>query len=322
MAIDFKKLPKFADLPVKAGAPADSTWGLWGEDDELGCVNMLSAEGIAKAAKLVKRGKMFRLDTPINYANPPLFGRSRAHHQVVRFEQFLAQDDTLDGYNTQEGAQWDGLSHMGYPPAQAFYNGVKRDDIKAGPEGKLGIDKWKDRIAGRGVLLDVFKYRQDAGSPLNPGAAEEYAVDDLEGARRAQGVEFEGGDILLVRTGWLEYYMNLPQSEKNKMGSMEGMTACGLSNARETVEWLWNNHVAMLGTDCPAVETWPWQDFETEALHYRTLALLGLPIGEQFILADLAADCHADGVYEFMITSAPLNLPGAVASPPNALAIK
>ena len=71
-------------------------------------------------------------------------------------------------WGSQEGAQWDGLSHVGYPPADAFYNGVKRDDIKDGPDGKLGIDKWKDRIAGRGVLIDVFKYRQDAGNPLNP----------------------------------------------------------------------------------------------------------------------------------------------------------
>ena len=38
--------------------------------------------------------------------------------------------------------------------------------------------------------------------------------------------------------------------------------------------------------------------------------------------ADLAADCAADGRYEFMFTSAPLNLPSGVASPPNALAIK
>ena len=30
MAVDFDTLPKFADLPVKADAPADSTWGLWG----------------------------------------------------------------------------------------------------------------------------------------------------------------------------------------------------------------------------------------------------------------------------------------------------
>jgi len=48
------------------------------------------------------------------------------------------------------------------------------------------------------VVLDVFKYRQDQGNPVNPGTTDQYSVDDLEGARQAQGVEFQGADILLV----------------------------------------------------------------------------------------------------------------------------
>jgi len=56
--------------------------------------------------------------------------------------------------------------------------------------------------------------------------------------------------------------------------------------------------------------------------HTVLLPMLGLPLGEMFFLDDLADDCAADGTYEFMFTSAPLNLPHGVASPPNALAIK
>jgi hypothetical protein len=41
-----------------------------------------------------------------------------------------------------------------------------------------------------------------------------------------------------------------------------------------------------------------------------------------FALDSLAADCAADGRYECLFTSAPLNLPAGVASPPNALAIR
>ena len=50
--------------------------------------------------------------------------------------------------------------------------------------------------------------------------------------------------------------------------------------------------------------------------------MLGLPIGEQFVLDDLAADCAADKRYEFMLVSVPMNLEGGIASPPNAVAIK
>ena len=39
-------------------------------------------------------------------------------------------------------------------------------------------------------------------------------------------------------------------------------------------------------------------------------------------LEGLADDCASDGRYECFFTSAPLNLPAGVASPPNALAIK
>jgi hypothetical protein len=57
-------------------------------------------------------------------------------------------------------------------------------------------------------------------------------------------------------------------------------------------------------------------------MHFRLIPLLGMPIGELWWLDDLAADCAEDGVYEFFFTSAPLNVPGGVGSPPNALAIK
>jgi hypothetical protein len=56
-------------------------------------------------------------------------------------------------------------------------------------------------------------------------------------------------------------------------------------------------------------------------MHGTILGLWGMPIGEMFQLDPLAAACAADHRYEFFFTSAPLNKPGGVASPPNALAI-
>ena len=106
------------------------------------------------------------------------------------------------------------------------------------------------------------------------------------------------------------------------MAPLEALKSCGVESTSAMCEWLWDNRFAAIGTDCPAVEPWPW-DFKDEgALHYRTLSLLGLPLGEQFVLDDLAADCAADKRYEFMLVSAPMNLEGGIASPPNAVAIK
>src|SRR5579883_2379274 len=106
--IDFSKLPRFSQLPVNSEAPPESAWGVFGRDDELGCLNFLTPQGVVEAARLVRKGKVFRLDAPINYAKPPLFNRKPAEHKIRDFAKYglLGHDDWLDNYNTQEGTQW------------------------------------------------------------------------------------------------------------------------------------------------------------------------------------------------------------------------
>ncbi len=322
--IDFDKLPRFSELPVRKDAPEDSSWGVFGDHDELGCLNFLTAEGVVEAARLVQKGKVFRLDTHINYARPPLFNRAPARHNIVSFERFglLGHDDSLDNYNTQEGSQWDGFAHIGHVAHRAFYNGVKPEEIKDGPGGKLSIHRWADKFVGRGLLIDAFKYRNDQGRPIRPLTSDRYSLGDLKDALKAQGAQLKPGAILLIRTGWMQAYQAASDAAKQAMAPLEGLKSCGIESSRELVAWFWDNRVAAVGTDCPAVEPWPW-DFKDEgALHYRTLPLLGLPIGEQFVLDPLAEDCAQDRRYEFMLVSAPLNLEGGIASPPNAVAIK
>ena len=120
----------------------------------------------------------------------------------------------------------------------------------------------------------------------------------------------------------MQAYVKTTADEKAAMATLEGLRACGIESSSAMMEWFWDNRVAAVGTDCPSVEPWPIDYQDEGALHYRALSILGLPIGEQFVLDELAADCAADNRYEFMLTSAPMNLEGGIASPPNALAIK
>jgi kynurenine formamidase len=318
------KFPRFAELPVKAGAPKESSWGVFGDDDELGCLNFLSPEGIVDAARLVQKGKVFRLDTRINYAKPPLFARAPARHNITKFDQFglLGHDDSLDNYNTQEGSQWDGLAHVGHMRHRSFYNGIKSEEIQDGPDGKLSIHKWANRVVGRAVLIDLWKYVNDQRRPIDPLSPAKYPLTDLQGALKAQGAALKPGSIVLIRTGWMQAYVKTTADEKAAMATLEGLRACGIESSSAMMEWFWDNRVAAVGTDCPSVEPWPIDYQDEGALHYRALSILGLPIGEQFVLDELAADCAADNRYEFMLTSAPMNLEGGIASPPNALAIK
>jgi kynurenine formamidase len=314
------KIPTFEELPIRKDLPADCSWGVFGDDDALGCLNFLTPAGVVEAARLVQSGKVFRLDARVGFAKPPLFGRAPAEHRVVPLGP-MANDDFVH-FNTQEGSQWDGLGHVGHIRHERFYNGVTESEVRDGQNAKLGIHHWKDKFVGRGLLIDAFGFRKEKGRAVNPLDREVYSLAELKAALEDQGSSLKPGTILLVRTGWMESYEKATAEEKRALAPIEKLRCAGVEASREMVAWLWNNRVAAIGTDCPGVEAFPFDFTDEGALHYRALPLLGLPLGELFVLAPLAEDCARDGRYEFMVVSAPLHVEGGIASPPNAMAIK
>ena len=99
-----------------------------------------------------------------------------------------------------------------------------------------------------------------------------------------------------------------------------GRTMAGLDNSRDTAAWLWDHQFVSLWGDNQAFEAQPapGSDFQ----HRRILALFGMGIGELFTFEELSQDCAQDGVYEFMVSAKPENIPGLVGSPAHAYAIK
>ena len=313
------KIPTFEELPIRKDLPADCSWGVFGDNDALGCLNFLTAERVVEAAGLVQSGKVFRLDAKMGFAKPPLFGRAEAEHRVSPLAP-MANDDFVH-FNTQEGSQWDGLGHVGHIRHERYYNNTTSDEVRGG-NAKLGIHHWKDKVVGRGLLIDAFAFRKAKGREASPLDRDVYSLDELKAAIEHQGSALKPGTILLVRTGWMESYEKLTADQKRRMAPMENMRSTGIEASREIVAWMWNNRVAAIGTDCPAVEAFPSNFADESILHYRALPLLGLPLGELFVLAPLAEDCALDRRYEFMLVSVPLHVEGGIASPPNAVAIK
>jgi kynurenine formamidase len=317
--LDWNKIPSFDQLPVKQGAPPKSSWGVFGDDDQLGCLNFLTPQGVVDAARLVQNGKVFRLDAKIGFAKPPLFGRAEVGHKVIPLAPF-ANDDLVDNFNTQEGSQWDGLAHVGHRWLERYYNGVQSEEI--GPGGKLSIHQWAARFVGRGVLIDAFEFLKANGRNVRPMERDVITLADLKSALEHQGTTIKPGTILLVRTGWMESYDRCTPEQKGALSSFANVRAVGIEATQEMAAWLWDQRIAAIGTDSPGVEPLP-ADFSDEGiLHYRALPLLGLPLGELFVLAPLAEDCARDRRYEFMVVSAPMVLEGGIATPPNAVAIK
>ncbi len=322
------RLPQYRELPVVTGAPAASSWGLWGDDDRLGCLNLLTAERALAASSLVERGLVFALDAPLDVPGPPLFGRSTMRHEVTGEHDGPGHDDVLHDWNTQGSTQWDGFRHVRHP-VHGWYGGH--------PDGFHGIDAWAEKgLAGRAILADVARWRESIGRPIVFDAPDPITADDLVSTLAAQRTVPEVGDVLLIRTGWLGWYLGRSDGERVEMAA--GHVNPGLHPDESTVECLWDLHVAAVAADNPSLEVWPPGSLhapeEREAIrrdparrpevfaHQRILPLLGLPIGELFVLDALADDCVGEGTWEGFFTSAPLNLPSGVASPPGALVIR
>jgi Putative cyclase len=325
VSYDATNLPSYADLPVKSGAPAGSAWGLFGDDDQLGCLNLLTPERVIAASKLVRKGAIFPLNLRIDQPDPPLFGRGAPRVHMEAIGGNVGRDDYIDNFYPQASSQWDGLRHIRHP-RDGFYNGTPDDQIIEGDEGRLGIEHFARKgIAGRGVLLDLARFFDKQGTPLDYTVATRVGRETLDACAKSEGVAFEGGDILLLRTGWLRWYLEEASEDQRRTMATDHLGGTlaypGLDNSQETAAYLWDLHLAAAAADNPSLEAFPVSP-ETGFLHFTLIPLFGMPIGEMWYLDDLAADCAQDGVYEFMFTSAPLNVPGGVGSPPNALAIK
>jgi len=322
-----RSLPRYRDLPVSVGKPAKSAWGLFGERDDIGMINLQTPERIAAAARLIKKGEVFAMNWALDLPNPPLFGRGALKHTIHRGVRLgHHSDEHLDNFYTQASTQWDGLTHVG-DFEHGFWGGVTVQALRQSQDKTLlGIDHWARRgIVGRAVLLDVARERERQGRQIDSASDDKISIDDLERTREAQGVEFQPGDVWLLRTGWIAWYEAQPQSVRDALAADTfAMRLPGLACSEAMAEYIFDRHPAAVASDCPALESWPPPSFREPDgfLHHFLIGRFGMAIGELFVLDALARDCDADQVYECFLTSAPLNIVGGTGSPANALAIK
>ncbi|MGF7160988.1 hypothetical protein FHS85_002619 [Rhodoligotrophos appendicifer] len=327
---------KYADLLARTDAPPGSSWGLFGADDELGSLNFLTPARVRDAAGLVKRGTVFNLDCALDAFQPPIARHRNPPKHTIFSNSPFHNDDYLDSFYLQATSQIDGLRHFRHP-RYGFYNDALR--VTATPEDPhLGIARMAEHgIVGRGVLLDVERYLVGLGRRLDHRNGGHFDVAVLDAVAASQGISFQPGDLLLVRTGWLNYYFN-EASDADRAALPSNLISPGLVQSHDSLAWLWDHQFSVLafdnaGVECvPAIAASPFIDemqgiegvnaHHAPMMHPYLIALLGFVLGELWNLEALADDCAADGVYEFLVSSKPLNLRGGVGSPANAMAIK
>ncbi|KAG8156874.1 hypothetical protein KVR01_013287 [Diaporthe batatas] len=315
-----KSLPKLSELPLDPNHPPNSAWGLWGKGDKLGSLNYLTDEAVLNAVKTeVKNGQRVGLDLPLDFFNPPLLGRVGLSQNVIRKDPMVVNDDVIT-FNTQCSSQWDSTRHFAYQKEKKFYNGITQDEIHEHVStDQNSLQPWTARgVAGRGVLIDYASWAKEKNISYEKFAKCGISLEDVKAIAQAQKLEFQKGDVLFLRTGYVEAYRGLSPDRRKEVAALKEWI--GLAQGRETTEWLWDHQFAAVASDSPGFECRPPVD-PAWHLHPILLAGWGTPIGELFDLDTLAELCAQRQSWSFFFTSAPLNYTGAVASPPNAIAI-
>jgi kynurenine formamidase len=313
-------------------------WGRWGDDDELGTLNLITAEKVEQAASLVKHGRVFPLGVDFGSSGPqgafayrqnpthvmtidggdastllefgPKWLKNTAAVQLSSYSEAgpMRFNDDMIIMPLQAATQWDALSHVYYE--DKLYNGFPANSVTSLGAFHCGIDKVDVKgITSRAVLLDIARLRGvetfcEVENPITPA--------ELDDAARTQGVTVTSGDIVLVRTGWWARFLETGDGAEPGAG-LDWTCA----------SWLHDHEVAAVAADNLMVEN-PVSAVDGAILPMHMLCLrdMGLMLGEYWDLNGLAADCAADGVYEFQLIAPPLRVTGAVGSPVNPIAIK
>jgi kynurenine formamidase len=307
-------LPSYDELPLLDPPGLPHAWEVL--DHDLGTVGLLEPGLVADAAGLVRTGVVSSLNLPLTEPGPPLFGRAPLQHEIFATDRNTL-DDVVDRFYPQGSSQWDGLRHV-RAREHGFFGG-RTEDFAPGDEA-LGIEHWaRLGIVGRGVLLDLAGSLARAGRDYDALAGQAISAEDLRAAVAEQGVELRRGDILCVRTGWIEAYRALDRAGREAMAASP--RASGLAGSEDVARFLWDAHLAAVGADNPTLEVAPG-DPAVGSLHRRLIPTLGFAVAELLDLGPLAALCAADGRWEFLFVGVPLNLPGGIGSPANAVAIR
>lgn len=317
--------------------PEGSNWGDFGEDDQIGRLNLVTPEIRRAALAEAREGKVFFLGLPLDYPRR----RILAGRFPPRLEAIMAGDVPMYDWQPAGGAtdvvnddrvimdlqfssQWDGFSHYGAAfdadadgvAEHVFYNGYRSDThftqpgVGVSPRANaLGIENMAQTcVQGRGVLIDVRK------AATQPHGRISHA--ELMAAADAQGAEVKPGDFLCLYTG----YSDLLMKGGADVNRAELAACAGLDGTdKALLDWIDRSGLVAICADNPMVEKIEGithcSGTAMLPLHEHCLFKLGIHLGELWWFGSIAPWLSENRRAHFLLTAPPLNLPGAVGSP-------
>lgn len=326
--------------------PEGSTWGDWGEDDQLGRMNLITPQVRKRAAREIQEGVCFCLSMPLdlpggNSVNPkrlpPKFGTvfhpPDSDHPYYNMDWSAVQEGNMDVSSdecvtlySQYSTQWDSFAHVGSrfdadgdgDAEMVYYNGFKPGEHIKGPHDRdgmgaraLGVENMAmSGMQGRGVLVDFHRHFGD----------ERVAVgyDLLMEIFEKDGIVVDEGDFCLFHTGWDDMILDMAGDPDAKKLHASGAVLDGYDV--KVLKWITESGVVALISDNMAVEdSRGYGDTQGGGsrlpLHRHCLFRLGIHLGEIWYLSELAGALRKRGRSRFFLTAPPLRMPGAVGSP-------
>ena len=293
--------------------PEGSTWGDWGEEDQLGRLNLVTAEKVRQGIAEVEHGLTFCLSLPLDFPGSNVLSPVRyppVLRPVIRNGQpyynycwrdydaglkDIASDEKVSLF-TQYSTQWDGLAHRGFLfdidgdglDEPVYYNGYRADEYLLVKEdgsvsaSALGIENMAAHgIQGRGVLINLFSYFGERPQTL-------VRYEHLMRIMEKEKIVVEPGDFLCLWTGFDRVILRMKGRPDDSL-----RTACAVLDGWDDrlLNWITDSEISAIMCDNQAVESLPGISQELRGhtslpLHHHCLFKLGLPLGELWYLAE------------------------------------
>ena len=273
-----------------------SNWGRWGDDDQLGALNLITPAKRVAAARLVQAGRTVsmardmtidRLDDPEQAGAdraPVLVGSVRSVFDINPDGGFFWERYEIE-YHGSLVSHLDALCHVAYNGK--VYNGHDFEDVASREDGctQLGVVNLKDGLVTRGVLVDL------------PGTAVRRSA--IEAWERETGITISSGDALFLRTG-------------REVGQSGGYHPSLIPFFKERDIALLGSDVPQEGGQVPGVPV---------PIHVFTLVSLGVHLLDNLGLEELAQTANELGRWEFMFTASPTAVPHGAGAALNPIAV-
>ena len=281
-----------------------NNWGRWGNDDQLGTLNLITPTKQAAAKDLIRSGLAVSLARDV--VPRPVY-----MYHVTFPSKRERVDIVLDRFDMVYHGFWithvDALCHVAWDGE--LYNGRPfADSLTSEGATWCPIDPiFNKGILTRGVLLDIAAGRNEGhitvGHPVTP--------KELDAAASRAGVQVKPGDVVVVRGGD-ETFRTTHPDWRPRISPHPGLNLSCL-------EWFREKDIAAIAWDMMDERPSGYQGFGMGT--HLAIPFLGLALIDNVDPERLAVACAEQGRYEFFFSAMPLPLVGATGAPAHPVAI-